>query len=190
MGYSLKISSNEIDVLRINNSKKIDADYRATFDGKVFTVSMWIKTERASWNNWDEFAGKGNESAGAGWSLRSQRDNRIWLSEYATGGGALSSSGGVNVFDTGWHLITATYNEAAGHKMKIYLDGKLSQEVENTIPDASLYSLVFGARDDGSRGENILIDDLQYYDKELSATEIIDLYKTVPKINPLGLVTF
>ncbi|MDF7809566.1 family 43 glycosylhydrolase, partial [Pontiellaceae bacterium B12219] len=48
-----------------------------------------------------------------------------------------------------------------------------------TISDASLYSLAFGARADGSRGENMLIDQIQFYDTELSAIEITALYRGV-----------
>ncbi|MDF7809596.1 hypothetical protein P4E94_19315, partial [Pontiellaceae bacterium B12219] len=49
-----------------------------------------------------------------------------------------------------------------------------------TISDASLYSLAFGARADGSRGENMLIDEIQFYDTELSANEVSALYDAMP----------
>ncbi|MDF7809419.1 LamG domain-containing protein [Pontiellaceae bacterium B12219] len=197
IGYSLRIKSiadddftGGGDVLLINNSKSTDGGYIPTFDGSAFTVSMWIKVEDASWFAWDEFAGKGNESAGAGWSLRSQKENRIWFTEYAAGG---ALAGGLpNAFDGSWHLITATYDASDSTKMKIYLDGVLSKQVGNSISDASFFSLAFGARENGSRGENILIDSIQYYDTALSASEVAALVQEpvalVPEPKTLGLI--
>ncbi|MDF7809416.1 LamG domain-containing protein [Pontiellaceae bacterium B12219] len=184
-GYSLRIQSvadNDYttggDVLLINNSKSTDAGYLPTFDGSVFTLSMWMKTEDASWTRWDEIGGKGNENADSGWAVRSSNDDRIWFSSYGDGGLARSLSS-TEVLDQNWHLITVTYDATGTGSMKMYIDGQFEHEdTSAAISDASLYALVFGAREDGSRGENILLDNIQYYDTELSAEEIAALYTT------------
>ncbi|MDF7809417.1 LamG domain-containing protein [Pontiellaceae bacterium B12219] len=186
-GYSLQFTGADDDVLLIDNSKNTDAGYLSTFDNSTgFTISMWMKTEVAdSWVRWEEFGGKGNEGAKSGWSLRSETDERVWFTDY-DGGGNKAYNSSVNVFDTSWHLVTAVYDGTEGDtSMRVYLDGELSRTVGNDLADASAYSLVFGGRDDGSRSGDILLDDIEYYDTALNASEVAAL---IPEPATLGLV--
>lgn len=177
-GFSLDLTAAG-DYMTINNSASGDASYASTFDGSTFTVSMWVKNTDATWTQWSEFAGKGNETNGEGWALRA----RDWsghaqagtrFNSYSDGSVARDTSPFLaDITDTQWHLLTATYD---GSEMNLYIDGVLGgTDSTATIADTSVYSLVFGARDDGSRGESILIDSIQYYDEALSSLQVAAL---------------
>lgn len=181
-GYSLRIQSIEDtdnvdtaggDVLLIDNSSTNSAGYLPTFDGAAFTVSMWVKSLDADWTKWDEIAGKQIENWGGspnnGWSLRSEYGDSMRFDAYG-GGSAVSTS---DALDQTWHLVTAAYD---GTEMNVYIDGVLEAAASSSIADASPYALAFGAREDGSRNEDILIDEIQYYDEALSAEDIAALY--------------
>jgi hypothetical protein len=179
-GYSLRIRSiAEIsetiggDVLLINNSSTNSAGYVSTFDGAEFTVSMWVKSLDTDWTKWDEIAGKQvenwNSSPNAGWSVRSEWGDTMRFDAY--GAGTAPSS--VDALDLSWHLITATYD---GATMNLYVDGVIEGTINSAITDASAYALAFGAREDGSRNENILIDEIQYYDEALFPEDVFALY--------------
>jgi hypothetical protein len=181
-GYSLRIQSIEDadnvdttggDVLLINNSSTSSGGYLPTFDGAAFTVSMWVKSLDNNWTKWDEIAGKQVENWGsspnAGWSLRSELGNTMRFDAYGAGTAQSTS----DALDLNWHLVTATYD---GSTMNIYIDGQPEGSTSSAISNASPYALAFGAREDGSRGEDVLIDEIQYYDEALSATEVLALY--------------
>jgi hypothetical protein len=181
-GYALRIQSIEDadnvdttggDVLLINNSSTSSGGYLPTFDGSVFTISMWVKSLDDNWTKWDEIASKQIEnwesSPNAGWSVRSTDGNTIRFDAYGAG----SAESTADALDLTWHLITVTYD---GSAMNLYIDGVLEGSTNSVISDASLYALAFGAREDGSRGEDILIDEIQYYDEALSAAEVLALY--------------
>lgn len=79
-----------------------------------------------------------------------------------------------------------TYDQTAGTQAA-YFDGVAvgSTSSAAALVSGAAHDLVFGAREAGNRGENILMDSIQYYDTALSSAEVAAL---VPEPATLGLV--
>lgn len=195
-GYALNLSADGA-FLRIMNSAAGERNYSSTFDAPVsFSYSFWIRRPAgsASWVRWNEFGGKGCESEERGfrgWSVR-QRDigegSRVDLYQ-KNNGYVASAAGSVEVLDGKWHMLTFTY-DAAAKRLAYYVDGKPA----GSALDAEMHSapecpLVFGARGlagkEQMRGSRILLDDVLFYNRALSASEVAGL---AVLNNSLGLV--
>ncbi|MGJ8658196.1 MAG: LamG domain-containing protein, partial [Akkermansiaceae bacterium] len=182
------------DVLQINNSNSGDAGYLNTFDGTAFTVSIWVASTDGVWQNWDALAEKGSESNNAGWETRVRLiggNHGLYGSLYNTSFTQVKGYGSPNIVsdlvDGNWHLVTMTYDQSTT-TLAVYFDGVLIDEntSSGTFASGAAYDLGFGARADGSRGENTLIDSIQYYNTALSASEVAAL--AVPEPSSAALL--
>ncbi|MDF7799221.1 hypothetical protein P4C99_07075 [Pontiellaceae bacterium B1224] len=82
----------------------------------------------------------------------------------------------IDVTDREWHLLTFTFDNTSSN-LNLYIDGVLEGSATNSfMSSAADRALVFGARDDGSRGESILIDTIQFYNEALTPLEVEVLY--------------
>jgi hypothetical protein len=180
-GYALNLSSTA-QYMSITNSSTHDAGYVDTFDAATdFTYSMWVKSTDGTWNaSWNEFAGKGSEDNDEGWAMRARNFGEGWgtmVSFFQTPDDEVKDSvSPVNVIDQTWHLLTYSYVGTTG-ELTLYIDGVQKSSVANaTMLDASSRFLVFGARDDGARNDNLLFDSIQFYDNALTESEVSSLY--------------
>ncbi|MDF7809488.1 hypothetical protein P4E94_18745 [Pontiellaceae bacterium B12219] len=180
-GYALDLSSTA-HYLSISNSASSAAGYVSTFDTATdFTYSMWVKSTDGTWNaSWNELAGKGSEDTDQGWAIRARNFGEGWgtmVSFFKTPDDEVKDSvSPVNVIDQTWHLLTYTYSGTTG-ELALYIDGELKAvNPSATMLDASSQFLVFGARDNGTRNDNILCDSIQFYDSALEGSEVSALY--------------
>ncbi len=83
---------------------------------------------------------------------------------------------GRTVVTTGaWHMATITYD---GIWMNLYLDGVLENIRYVGLPRTTgTGAFVFGQRPDGFRLFKGSIDEVVYYDRDLSAAEIVEIFK-------------
>ncbi|WP_309490822.1 LamG-like jellyroll fold domain-containing protein [Oceaniferula flava] len=199
-GFSLIITSQSDtqdtiggDVLWINNSNSADAGYVSTFDGTAFTVSMWVASTDGVWYNWDTLAEKGSEDGNSGWEMRARLNGNhgLYGSLYHTAGTTqvkgFGPDGIVNdLVDQDWHLVTMSYDQTAT-TLAVYFDGVevSSNTSASSFDSGAAHDLVFGAREAGNRGENILIDSIQYYDTALSSSEVASLAVPEPSSSAL-----
>ena len=165
----------------------------ATLAGE-FTVSLWLKTSQ-SYGNQGALAWQGAGVIAADSPAGGAKD----LIPVALTGGqvafnigngvyddTLNSSGTVN--DGAWHHVVVTRSLSTGER-QIFIDGALdSSEVSSTVLLNSPLLLTIGAKADasnadptspdytGSNGYQGLLDDLQIYDRVLSANEVAFLY--------------
>uniref|UniRef100_UPI003568497B LamG-like jellyroll fold domain-containing protein n=1 Tax=Pontiella sp. TaxID=2837462 RepID=UPI003568497B len=180
-GYALNLSSTA-QYLSISNSSSLAAGYADTFDAATnFTFSLWVKSTDGTWNaSWNEFGGKGSEDNDEGWAMRARNFGEGWgtmVSFFKTPDDEVKDSvSPVNVIDQTWHLLTYSYAAATGD-LTLYIDGvQKAVSTGTTLLDASSRFLVFGARDNGTRNDNLLYDHIQFYDHVLTASEVSALY--------------
>ena len=86
-------------------------------------------------------------------------------------------------WDNRWHHLAGTYD---GSKLNLYIDGVARASVAATgnIADSSARSLNIGRFSEGGFLFKGVIDDVQIYNRALSATEIQQLYNAVPVVRP------
>ncbi len=181
-GYALDLSSTS-HYLSITNSSTHDAGYVNTFDAAAdFSYSMWVKSTDGTWGSWYEFGGKGSEDNDQGWGMRAKNFTDTTWGGVRTGfyqspdDHDVSDETLVNAADQTWHLLTFTYSGTT-EVLTLYVDGvEKAFRTGAAMLDASSRFLVFGARDDGSRNDNILCDSIQFYDHALAASEVAALY--------------
>lgn len=152
-----------------------------------FSVAMWVKTtggstSGTSTSQW--WAGKGlvdgdiNGNA-ADWGTS------IVNGKFAFGIGAVNPSqtdvtvlSSATINDNAWHHCAATWNEATG-AMSVYVDGVLSGSGTNGAgyPRNNPIAIKIGrvASGSGSISLNGAIDDMRYYDRVLSSTDVASL---------------
>jgi len=161
------------------------------------TISAWIYAR-----TWGELeAVKGNQSGsivskinknGDGWSLliQGQEENittqRLYfVQDFSTTVGRWATQNQSLTLNT-WHHVAVVYNRSSpSREPSIYVDGKNQSIINITSPFGSASSdsaqdLLIGIRNNGGaldRGFNGSIDELSIWNRTLTSSEIIDLYR-------------
>jgi len=165
----------------------------ATLAGE-FTVSLWLKTSQ-NFGSQGALAWQGAGVLAADSPDAGAKD----LIPVALTGGQVAFNIGNGVYDDtlnssatvnngAWHHVVVTRSLSTGNR-QIFIDGALdSSEVSSTVLLNSPVLLTIGAKADasnpdptspdytGSNGYQGLLDDLQIYDRVLSASEVTYLY--------------
>lgn len=143
------------------------------FTGGSFSLAMWVKKNDTDTGNTNEGAfGYGSHSNGFTISYNDKEN---------TGGFQMivgddpTSLGSVNIGVQNYIHLAATYDGSTG---TFYYNGTQQGSVSGGINDTSAESYL-GYSPDGSSGYgNMSFDDTRFYDKELSSTEVSNLYNT------------
>jgi len=181
-GASLQLTSASSQLVYVDTG---GSGNQTVFDGgTAMTISAWVKGWPSA--GWNPFVSKFGENS-QGWQMRrigSGNTNRLcWTTRGPTNGDMASST--TVVSDGAWHMVTMTYDAAGGaNNKKIYVDGTLdSQATATGNIGASLAMMAFGARASGDAYSttawggyfNGKLDDIYFYNRALSATEIAAL---------------
>jgi len=178
-------------------SNYLTIDHQPTFDVKQLTISTWINVATSSASDWYAFFSKQdvsspkqpkrdydfifhtNTSGGidnVGLSSRNWIDNthqdQIFGDTYVT------APANKVWFSTGeWHFLAVTMD--LNHVAKYYLDGGLigsDQGIGTTTVANGNYAIWIGQGDKDKFFKGML-DEIQFYDRALTADEIKDLYQ-------------
>ncbi len=152
-----------------------------------FTVSGWIRTKAPAvvedWKTWidDVDDGGGSFMLGLCDGRRDQGRNGPQYATWDRGIGLLNIGIGntkLNLRDGEWHMVTATYRKGS---QKMYVDGVLfqSDEYSGKLPVHDT-DVIIGGRDFGPYHHPWVgdVDEVSIYDRELSSSEIEELYST------------
>lgn len=160
------------------NSLRFDGmhDYvntKVLFDKTEFTYSAWFKADVVTDNHSliNSYEGSSEE-----WAGLFVGDSEVEFHVDNNGTKVVLSSSFTDT--SNWHLLTGTFAEDG--TMKLYLDG---EEVDGDVhPETDVISSV-NTEHIGNRADNLndeefdgLIDDVRIYDRDLSGSEITDLY--------------
>lgn len=133
------------------------------------TVSVWVKSDTANWNDTGMLVSKRSS-----FILHPNSGSKT-IRFYRSNGGAWSSVAYTSSVDlTQWNHYVGTYDNST---LKLYENGELknSKSVTGTI-DSDTGNVFFG-RDDGlSRYLDGQLDDIRIYDRALSSNDISKLY--------------
>lgn len=134
------------------------------------SISAWVKTSQADGERMIFAKYDGTNPPYAGYGLLI--DNgfpKFWSS---TSGVWVSST--TSVADGAWHLVTVTGTGSTG---KFYVDGADAGSFTYSAPASSTVDAEIGINPDLSHSQfNGLIDDVQLYNRALSAAEVTSLY--------------
>ena len=141
------------------------------------TLSAWMKWDgvRDGVEDWTTIIAKGSFGSGE-YSVIFNRAPGFTYNQtrfYINGGNTVTweNFGG---FDTGWHLLTFTYD---GTNTKIYYDaGLVASGSYSSVITASANSLEIGRESTGDYRFGGLIDDVRVYNRALSVAEIQAIY--------------
>ena len=140
-----------------------------------FTLSGWFKpTSALDWTGL--FASPSSQSE---WfQLILQSDGSIGLELTNTALENSNTSASVNMLDGAWHQVTLTFSPANGSK--IYVDGVLSGN-GTAISSFNLNAPIrIGQNRTPDVNYNGLVDEVKIYNRELSATDVTELYNYTP----------
>jgi hypothetical protein len=180
-GDSLDLTSLN-SAVRINNTRTNDAAYTNTFDSLLanhFSVTLWEKEPAPDYapGYWATFVAKNGESTGFMVRILSTSDNETFT--LADNHASANPGGSVDVNDGNWHYIASVWDGVAGVR-KVYVDGVLDIYLTGDFGpmiNPQQYSLMFGARDNGSVGNysDGLLYDVRIYNYTLSEAEAISI---------------
>lgn len=150
-----------------------------------FTVAMWVKTTDTAGDAGAQWwAGKGlvdGEVAGGGadWGT-AMVDGKFVIGIGSTGGDTTLASS-VNINDGAWHHVAATRYNTTG-AIAVYVDGVLRGSGTGPTGSRTLPpGLRIGSLQTGNNFLNGTLDDVQLYDRVLSAGEVGELAAGPPE---------
>lgn len=138
-----------------------------------YTASAWVNMSE-KYGEWGAYVAKQGQEPNRGFILTHDGEGQPVHTLRQSFNDQYSN---VDADDSGWHLVTATY-DAALKQGKVYVDGKLAAEVTNSgTPTGSPAPLIFGAeREDGSVAYVGLLDDVRIWSYPLDAVTVAQLY--------------
>lgn len=138
-----------------------------------FSLSLWVKTDTASYSADETIFGNKNWSSGSniGWNI-TNLDNR-GLNYNATGGTRRDRD--INFNDTNWNLVTVTFDRGS-NVVSTYLNGSLlgTNDISpNGAADLGAgFNTLIGGSGNGSFSGNADIDDVALFSGVLTAGEV------------------
>lgn len=158
---------------------RIDIGDQAAFEIQQFTISAWVKLNGACNFNYCGILSKGSSgNIGYGMGIRNSTGYRLEMNirdiQYE------KSLATINIGE--WHHLTATVN---GSKITLYIDGNFDKEVNQTqTPTFATEALKIANQNSGNDLYfNGIVDEVRFYNRALSATEV----KTVANYLPTKL---
>lgn len=141
-----------------------------------YTISAWVQNTQTG--GWAGYLSKEQrpESPWKGFVLSQSDGYPVSALRQSGDGDGLGSS--VQVSDGAWHLVTASYDRAAGVS-KIYVDGVFNRQLNTTgVPQTNPYDMIFGAElADGTEAPYIgLLDDIRIWNYPVDRLAIARLY--------------
>ncbi len=138
--------------------------------GNQITLACWFKITTV--NDDGAFIFKNSQ-----YFLRIDNQGRVCFILYSPSWTEVSMNWGSRIKDTDWHHTAGVYD---GTEMKIYLDGKEISSVSNTgyiKPEPS--NVWIGSQTGSFNQFNGILDEVQIYNKALSASDVKQLYDSI-----------
>jgi hypothetical protein len=167
-----------------NNSSYVNVPDATNLDGNTGTWSFWLKTTQTS--GFVGLVGK-SDSSGSVNGITMQMDQGHARVEVKGNGPTTLLTGTTTLNDGQWHLMTLTFQ--SGGPVVLYVDGKVEKSDTAVAFTFNPNPLRFGRMTDGFwTAYNGLLDDVQVYNRALSAGEVQALYNPAAVVPPSGLV--
>ena len=159
-----------------NDQVTVDSTPLAMDTWNAISVGAWIKNDIGVGAGTDDIVSYWNYPSSPSWLLSHHGNNKYFWSINGTGfvtGGVLS---------TDWTHVVGTYD---GSTMRLYVNGveaALLSGLSGNLP-FSTADIIIGGQADGSNFFDGIIDEVQIYNRALSAQEILDIYNSSGELN-------
>jgi hypothetical protein len=154
------------------------ADGSLDFGTGDFSIAVWVNINDLQTNR--VLAAKNNSQSGDGWSFEVLSDGRVaWYRGNGATANNLSQVADSTLSTSTWYLLTATidYNT----EVSIYIndaEASYSNIYSNWASVSNSYDFRIGRHEGLARDMDGKMDDPRIFDKELSSTEVSNLYNT------------
>jgi hypothetical protein len=152
-----------------------------------YSFALWVKTSAS--NRGVIFGQRDTNNTGSELSIeyRADKSNQVRASEFSDLPTIAKCDSSTDISDGSWYHVVYT-RDAPNSATELYIDG-VSEDTGSTRPLDHDDAYWIGARGGSGGNDRYLdcdIDDVRIYDKELSSTEVSDLYN-YGTINPVIL---
>ncbi len=172
----------------LSNGSEINTNY--TVADTALTHSIWINQSGLGFANFNVVLGAywdGTTPYHLGYYMWTNANTINWRVFYGGDGGSTSqrveASG--TITQNQWHHIVATWTDGTG--AKLYIDGSLAQSVSSseTRNKNGINVAIggFGHNRSGQANWKGLLDTYRYFNSELSASQVTELYNEKPEVD-------
>jgi hypothetical protein len=167
-------TSGHIDQAGVFNdtSSAVDIPDDVSMDTASFSVSAWVNLTATS---------SGTDAIGVVAAKdNGYQDRMFWMVQWdgqwqaRVGSNAVTVNGGAAATGT-WTHLTLTYDGGTG-EINLYVDGSLADTNTETTLDGDGANFTIGAEAVNERVFNGLIDEVRFYNVDLTTSEVSDLY--------------
>ena len=160
-----------------------DQSLNPAADTGNMTVSAWVKREPDAPQPDDNFGTIVAKGFNDGYQMHLEGGEPVF--EKGTGAEAQASK---TLDNNKWYHLAGVYNSTASDRLKMYINGQLEAEDNDTIGNAPGDDLGIGKNlqntDPDERFFGGAIDEVRIYERALSSGEITELYTTASKLSP------
>jgi hypothetical protein len=156
-----------------------DQSLNPAADTGNMTISAWVKPEGSQ----PPFATIVAKGFNDGYQMHLEGGEPVF--EKGTGAEAQASK---SLDNDKWYHLAGVYDSTASDRLKMYINGQLEAEDNDTIGNAPGDDLGIGKNlqnaDPDDRFFNGVIDEVRIYERALGPNEITELYTTASKLSP------
>jgi hypothetical protein len=162
--------------VRVESSSETSVSLNPAADTGNMTISAWVKPEGSQ----PPFATIVAKGFNNGYQMHLEGGEPVF--EKGSGAEAQASK---TLDNDKWYHLAGVYDSTASNSMKMYINGGLEAEDDDTIGDAPGDDLGIGNNlQTSSRHFNGVIDEVRIYNRALSPNEITELYTAASKLSP------
>jgi hypothetical protein len=156
----------------------VDIPYYSAFNDRQFSISLWFKTGSSlgsAFADWVDLLGKWGSSGASSYCIAISQSTGKIIGATWDGSRRTVLFSNTSVDDNIWHnVILVRVNTS----LMIYIDGVLSGSDPNSYtPQISINPIRIGARLDGNSAFQGSIDEVIYFNRSLTPTEILKISK-------------
>lgn len=138
----------------------------------AFSIAAWVKADTVGANGSERVIAHQLDGTGTGRTLLSSSGATPTKLSTAIGGTTLS--GGTTLVVDTWYHVCVTVSALGARNL--YLNGSLDGGPSTDLPEAANGAFLVGKHKAGTSFWNGIIDDVRVYSRELSASDVSDLY--------------
>ncbi|MFC1675670.1 LamG-like jellyroll fold domain-containing protein [Planctomycetota bacterium] len=174
----------------------VDCGNSAELNPEYITISAWINTSAAGSYNYIVSKDKTSWEQQRVWQLsKTENDNlRFVVFKSDDDYGGLDDwndvTGNAVLADGNWHLVTGTWD---GSVIKVFVDGQEdgANNYSGFLQQGQTNNVLIGKKEDNPNNFNGSIDDVRFYNRALSSTEIQEIYTNgIPEPATIALLGF
>ena len=167
------------------NSNQIVVQGATNLDSATGTITFWLRSAGTDTSTpgttGAALFGQTNGSTGNGFIIVQEDGGNLFFNAPNGNLSVNTITSLASISDNKWHLVALTFDQSASGSASLYVDGAL----DTTSANGNNWALVAGSpiqigasADPNWRAYNGLLDDVRYYSRQLTLTEIASIYSS------------